>query len=299
MLTRFVLVVFMSVAVVGQGRTLQPDAPKVCGSCAEWNQPREPYRIFGNTYYVGVAGLSAVLVVSDAGLVLLDGALPQSAELIDRNIRKLGFRTEDIRLILNSHAHYDHSGGIAALQRLSGASVAASPSGARAMRQGMPTDDDPQIAIGRAENAFPAVANVREVSDGEVLRVGNVAITTHHTPGHTPGSTTWSWRSCEGERCVNVVYADSLNPVSASSFRFTGGNGAPSVVETFRKSIARVEALPCDVLVSVHPGFSNLDRKLAARAKQTEPNPFIDPGGCRAYAASARASLERRVAQEQ
>src|SRR6478735_3186502 len=121
------------------GRTpLRADRPKACESCAVWNGVQEPFRVFGNTYYVGVAGLSAVLIASDKGLILLDGGLPQSAPLIDASIRKLGFRTEDLRLIVNSHAHYDHAGGIAALQRFTGATVAASAAGARAIETGEP-----------------------------------------------------------------------------------------------------------------------------------------------------------------
>src|SRR5688572_16525479 len=115
---------------------LKADRAKTCAPCDGWNAPLEPFRVFGNTYYVGVAGLSAVLIASDRCLILLDGGLPQSAPLIDANIRKLGFRTEDVRLIVNSHAHYDHAGGIAALQRASGAVVAASAPGARAIQRG-------------------------------------------------------------------------------------------------------------------------------------------------------------------
>jgi metallo-beta-lactamase class B len=101
--------------------TFKPDPPMVCPSCDEWNAPREPFRVFGNTYFVGPAGVSSVLIASDEGLILLDGGLSQSAPTIDANIRKLGFRTEDIRLIGASHEHYDHVGGIAALQRFTGA----------------------------------------------------------------------------------------------------------------------------------------------------------------------------------
>jgi metallo-beta-lactamase class B len=199
---------------------LQPDPPAVCDSCATWNQPRPPFKVFGNTYFVGPTGLSSVLIVSNAGLILVDGALPQSAPLIDRSIRALGFRTEDIKLIVNGHAHYDHAGGIAALQRFTGAPVAASEAGVRALLAGRPTPDDPQAAL--ANSAFPRVANARGVRDGEVLRVGDVAITAHATPGHTPGSTSWTWRSCEGSRCLDVVYADSITAISAPGFRFTG-----------------------------------------------------------------------------
>lgn len=133
-------------------------------------RPHEPFRVYGNTYYVGVAGLSAVLITTDAGLILLDGALPQSAPLIDANIRTLGFKTEDVRLIVNSHAHFDNGGGIATLQRVSGATVAASEPGARAIQQGFPTADDPQYESGRKSFPIAPVKSVRVVRDGEELR---------------------------------------------------------------------------------------------------------------------------------
>jgi metallo-beta-lactamase class B len=295
MIARLLATVVLAMASMGQERTgLSADPPIKCERCAEWNAPQKPFRVFGNTYYVGTAGLSAVLVASDEGLVLLDAALPQSVSLIDRNIRALGFRTENIRLILNSHAHYDHAGGVAAIQRATGAVVAASASGARALEQGRPVPDDPQAASGD----FPAVRNVRIVAEGEVLRVGPLAITAHLTPGHTPGSTTWTWQSCEGARCVNVVYADSLNSVSLPGFRFTGDATHPSRVESFRQSIAKVAKLPCDILLSVHPEFVQIPKKLALRAKQPGRNPFIVPGACRAYADSASKSLDRRIAEE-
>ena len=276
-------------------RKWRPDPPIPCDACAEWNAPRAPFRVFGNTYFVGPAGLGSVLVTSDDGHILLDGALPQSAPLIDANIRALGFRTEDVRVIVNSHAHFDHAGGIAALQRASGATVAASPAGARALERGGPVPDDPQFAGG---TGFPAVEKVRVLRDGETLRVGALALTPHFTPGHTPGSTTWTWRSCEGERCLDVVYADSLNAVSAPGFRFSGDTKHPSVAEAFRRSIATVESLPCDILLAVHPGFADMDGKLSRRAQEGGSNPFIDPGACRVYAASARQALERRLQEE-
>jgi metallo-beta-lactamase class B len=275
---------------------LRPDPPHPCQECAQWNAPREPFRIFGNTYFVGVADLSSVLIASDQGLILLDGGLPQSAPLIDANIRKLGFKSGSIRLIVNSHAHFDHAGGIAALQRVSGATVAASPAGARALEQGLPTPDDPQFALGPQFMSFPPVKNVKTVTDGETLRVGDLAITAHFTPGHTPGGMTWSWRSCEGQRCLNFVYADSMTPVSAPDFRFTA-NG-PALVDGFRRSIATIAGLPCDVIVSPHPGFTNMDGKLKERATGGAADPFIDPEGCRAYAASAAKRLETRIAEE-
>jgi metallo-beta-lactamase class B len=142
------------VALPQKSTRFQPDKAIVCGACDAWNARREPFRIFGNTYYVGVAGLSSILVVSDKGHILLDGGLPQSAALIDQNIRSLGFRLQDVRLIVTSHEHFDHVGGVAALQRASGAIVASSPVGARALGQGEPTPDDPQYGFGRESTGF-------------------------------------------------------------------------------------------------------------------------------------------------
>jgi metallo-beta-lactamase class B len=277
---------------------IQTDPPKICSSCEQWNAPHEPYRIFGNTYYVGVAGLSSILIASDEALILLDAALPQSAPLIATNIRKLGFRVEDIRLIVNTHTHFDHAGGIAALQRASKATVAASPASSIALRQGEPTLDDPQYAFGREKTWFPPVANVRVVSDQEILRAGKLAITAHFTPGHTPGGTSWTWRSCEGKDCLDFVYADSLSSVSAPGFRFTGDDTHPDRVEAFSHSIALIAALPCDVLLTPHPESFDMEAKLQRRQKQPPGNPFIDAQACRAYAANAKRNLEQRIAEE-
>ena len=263
----------------------------------DWNTPREPFRIFGDTYYVGTVGLSAILITSGAGHVLIDGGLPQSAPLIVANIRKLGFEPRDVRLILNSHEHFDHAGGLAALQRATGARVAASPAAARALRQGHPTPDDPQYGSGLRAR-FDPIDQVETIADRATLRVGPLAVTAHFTPGHTPGATTWAWRSCEGSNCADVVYADSLTPVSDDGFMFTGDAQRPSRVDAFRASISRVEQLPCDVILAPHPEFTDLAGKTARLEAGAAGNPFIEPNACRTYAAAARKRLEQRLAAE-
>jgi metallo-beta-lactamase class B len=283
-------------ALAEEPRRFQSDPPIGCGPCDEWNAAEPPFRVFGNTYSVGTAGLGAVLVTSEKGHVLLDAGLPQSAERIDASIRALGFETRDVKLILNSHAHYDHAGGIAALQRASGAQVAASASGARAIESGGPTSDDPQYQP--ASGGYPAARPVRVVADREVLRVGDVAITAHMTPGHTPGAATWSWRSCEGERCLDVVYADSLNSVSLPGFRFTGDAKRPSIVASFERSLDVVAALPCDILLAVHPNQSPMYDKLKRRGTDRDAAPVADRNACRDYAEAARQRLKQRVAEE-
>jgi metallo-beta-lactamase class B len=278
-------------------RRLHPDPPIACDSCAEWNQPREPFKVYGNTYYVGVGGLSSILIVSDRGLVLVDGGLPQSVPSIDAGIRKLGFNTRNITLILNGHTHYDHAGGLNALQRYTGAKVATGRAGVHALETGRPTADDPQAAF--PNNSFPAVRNVYGVTDGEILRVANVTITAHATPGHTPGGTTWSWESCEKGRCLEVVYADSISAVAAPGFRFTGDASHPSIVDAFRRSIDTVARLRCDIMIGAHPFVGDLDGKWKRHSEHPDgPNPFIDPGACRALAANAAKGLDARIAEE-
>jgi metallo-beta-lactamase class B len=265
------------------------DAPLACTHCAEWNAPQSPFKLFGNAFYVGTKGLTAVLIVGKNGHVLVDGGLPQSAPLIRRNIEALGYRIRDVKLILNSHAHFDHAGGIAALQAWSHAQVAVSPRSATVLRAGTVEHDDPQFE--EPPMRVPPVRELREVRDGETLRVGELALTAHFTPGHTEGSTTWTWQSCEGSRCLDVVYADSLTPVAIGDYRFK------PVAARFRSSIEKLAKLPCDLIVSPHPEQTHILEKHKRASKGA--NPFIDVSGCRNYAANAMHALDARLAKEQ
>ena len=282
----FVLLAMLVVAAIGQ-RT------NSCPQCAEWNKPQAPFRVFGNTYYVGPHGLSSVLITSPGGHVLIDGDLPESAPLIADNIRSLGFRIEDVKLLVNSHVHLDHAGGIAELQRRTGARVVASEWSANVLKKGGVGRGDPQLG------ALRPIAPVKDVStfhDGEAIHVGDIAITPHLTPGHTPGGTSWTWKACEGAECREIVYADSLNPVSAPGFRFS--RNYSKAAEDFEKSFRFFETAPCDILITAHPEASHLWDRLALREKGAKPDPMVDSGGCRAYAASGREKLRQRLGSE-
>ncbi|MGX9772119.1 subclass B3 metallo-beta-lactamase [Janthinobacterium aestuarii] len=271
------------------------DKPVNCDNCKEWNAPVKPFNVFGNTWYVGTAGLSAVLVTSPQGHILLDGALPQSAPLIIANIKALGFRIEDVKYILNSHAHWDHAGGIAALQRASGATVMASAAAAPVLQSGTNGKDDPQYQADPVVRVAK-VSKVGVVGEGDTVKLGPLTLTAHMTPGHTPGGTTWTWTSCEGQRCLDVVYADSLNPYASGDFRYTGKGGTPDISASFEASIAKVAALPCDIIIPVHPGTTDVLGKAARRSGSD--NPLIDANACRAYAAEAGGLLAKRLAKE-
>ena len=275
--------------------TLQPDPAIVCDACAEWNAPRQPFKVFGNTYFVGSLGLSSVLIAGDQGLILIDVALPQSAALIDANITALGFRTTDIKMILTSHAHYDHVGGVRSMQRFTRATVAGSARTVEALALGHPTADDPQFGTDPSVR-FPAItSSVRAVEDGETLRLGNLAVTAHYTPGHTPGATSWTWQSCEGSKCLSMAYVDSLTSVSNDGFKFTA---QPGLVDSFRKGLRTASALPCDVLLTTHPSASGMDEKVKGRAATAGADPFINADACKALAETSLAALEKRVKDE-
>lgn len=257
-----------------------------------WNAPQRPFRIYGRTYYVGPHGLSSILVDTGHGLVLFDGGLPASAPRIETSIRALGYRVRDIRWILNSHAHGDHAGGIAALQRDSGAQVLASAAGKHALEARGIDPADPQF--GNVPD-YPAPHDVRLVADGETVRLGGLAVTAHYTPGHTPGSTTWTWTSCEAKGCLHVVYADSLTAMAAPGFRFADH---PRRVAAFRRAIATVAALPCDILLTPHPDASGFWAKRARQDGDRDAAWAVDTGACRAYATAAARTLDSTLERE-
>lgn len=277
---------------------LVEDAAKECSFCAHWNTPQSSFKVHGNTWYVGTQGLASILVVTDAGLILIDGALSQSAHQIEENIRQAGFNPLDIKYILNSHAHFDHAGGIAALQRHTGAQVLASAGSLAVLQNGEVASEDPQYGYGMEANRFPLVEKVSLVANHQTINLGNTTLTAHYTPGHTPGGTTWTWQSCEAFSCLNMVYADSLSPVSADGFRFSDQHATPNNAEQISDSANLIRQLPCDVLLAPHPFLIRMEEKLALREAGSESNPFIEPGACAAYADHFDQWLARRVAEE-
>ncbi len=278
---KIVALVWIAVAALPEGDAAAAD---------NWTAKQEPFRLFGNSYYVGSKGLSAVLITSHQGHILVDGDLPESVELIAASIRTLGFRLEDIRYIVNSHTHFDHAGGIPGLQKLTGATVVASPWSAAAFRNGGGDKDDPQYSPVRQ---FEPVSKVEVIADQGVLKLGPIAITAHYTPGHTPGGTTWTWQSCEGSRCLSLVYGDSLNAVGSDAYRFSD----PVSRRFFERSFAVFEQLTCDILVSAHPEASGLWERL--RMKEAgDANGLVDPNACKDYTVGPKERWRQRLQAE-
>jgi len=269
-------------------RPIEPEHAK------DWLIPQPPAQIYGNTYLVGFGGLNVGLIKTGAGLILIDGALPQAVHDVEANIRRLGFDPRDVKWILSTEPHFDHASGIAALERDTGATAIASAPAAIVLRQGHSNPDDPQMAW---LDPYPPVARVRTVRDGETIRLGGVTVTAHATPGHTPGSMSWTWQSCEQKRCLSVVFGSSLTALTAGDYRYSDPAHAEALT-AFRKTFTTVRALPCDILLTSHPSPSGGDVKFAQLQKQRDPNPFIDPNACRTYADNSEQALGETLAKE-
>jgi len=284
------MMLLAAVSVAAQQPGAKPVA--LCKADAGWSDPAKPQHVYGNTWYVGTCGITALLVTSDAGHVLIDGATKEAGPQIEASIRALGFKLKDVRYILATHAHVDHAGGFARLQRDSGAVMIARGADADAIERGRGDRSDPQFML--FPEGLPPVKNVRRIADGEEVTVGSTTIVAHATPGHTPGSTTWTWDSCEGGGCRHLAYVDSLSAISDDVYRYTDEGQHPGVVEAFRRSIATVAALPCDILLTPHPGVSNMFARMT-----TQPGaPLVDANACRALAAQSGEKLEERIAKE-
>jgi metallo-beta-lactamase class B len=225
---------------------------------AAWNQPVEPFTIIGNVHYVGAAGVSAFLITTTSGSILLDGGLPETAPLIAQNIETLGFKVADVKYLLNSHAHFDHAGGLAELRRRSKADVVASAQDAGALRAGGP--------------AMPAVEVDRIIKSGDTVTLGSATVVAHVTAGHTKGCTTWTTTVSEGGRQYTVLFHCSTSVVD----RLVDNAAYPDIVNDYERTFAALRSMKADVFLGAHPMFFDLEAKRARRTAGG-PNPFVDP----------------------
>jgi len=256
-----------------------------------WNQPIEPFRIIGNIYYVGATGIAAYLITGDDGHVVIDGGFKETAPLIRDSIQKLGFRLEDVKILLNSHAHFDHCGGLAELKELTGARLLASPGDAELLEGGGKGD----FLLGD-EGLFPAVSVDGRLADGEEVRLGDISLTARLTPGHTRGCTTWTMRAEEDGKTYDVVSVCSVTVLP--EMKLTSEPSYPGIAEDFAHSFDVLESLPCDVFLASHGMFFGLEDKIKAMKENSEVNPFIDPERYRSYVERGKKRYLERLADE-
>ena len=235
---------------------------------AAWNKPFAPFRIIGNIYYVGANGVSSFLITTAEGDILLDSGLLETASQIERNVEALGFHMRDVKYLLNSHAHYDHCGGLAELKRASGALMAASGGDAETLMTGHQLSYGP----GQSESRFPAVRVDRILSNGDLVTLGGVSLTAHLMPGHTKGCTTWSMPVAENGRVYQVVFYCST---TVAGNQLVNNLKYPNIVSDYEHSFRVARSMHADVFLAAHPEFFDMQRKFKARRGKGE-NPFVD-----------------------
>jgi|HubBroStandDraft_4_1064222.scaffolds.fasta_scaffold67195_2 metallo-beta-lactamase class B len=260
-----------------------------CENDPSYTALQKPFRIYGDTWYVGPRGLGVFLITAPTGDVLIDSGVPSHASLIENNIRDLGINLRDIKWILNSHAHCDHAGGIAQLVHDTGAQVIANAADTPLLERG--GHDDPQYGD---RFLFPSVHVTRIVTDGESLRLGDLVLTAHSTPGHTKGNTTWTWTSCEDKRCLHMIDVGSL---SAPGYKVIDNPKYPDILKDYEHSFVLVAALPCDIPLAPHPEMVNFWGRVD-KHEQGDADALIDPVGCRTYAKAARESFETQLTKQ-
>ena len=241
------------------------------------NQPVEPFRIAGNLYFVGASDISSYLITTPAGHVVIDAGYESTVPQVEKNIRTLGFRVEDVRYLLNTQAHYDHAAGFAQLKKDSGAQLVTSGPDADAIERGGLKD----FSFGDT-HPFPPAHVDRRLKDGDTVTVANVTLHAHVTPGHTRGCTTWAFPVTERNRELQVVDMCGLTVLDTT--HLLNNPGYPDIVSDYEKTLVAMRKIPVDIFLGAHPSYYNGAAKAAQlKANPSGPNPFIDPAGYQRY----------------
>jgi len=266
-------------------------------------QPAEPFRIAGNLYYVGANDVTSFLLTGPEGHVLIDGGYPGTPPLIMASIAKLGFDIRDVKVLLNSEPHYDHAGGLAELQKASGAELWASDASAETIASG--GADDPsatflpyKIFVWVGILRYPAARVDHRFKDGATIRLGQIELTAHITGGHTSGCTTWSFPVRDGDRVLNVVSACSLTLLPGMSL--VEPERYPGIRADFERTFSVLRSLPADIFLTAHAREFGRYRKFLERARVADPvAPFIDREGYLRYIDSGEARFRKLLAEQQ
>lgn len=259
---------------------------KTCNDWDEWDKSGPPFIIHENSYYVGTCGITAILITSDIGHILIDGATEQGAAVIANNIELLGFKLDDVKILLHSHEHFDHVGGLAALKKLSGAKLIASKPAQEVLETGILSKLDPQFGT---HKPFAPVLVDDVVLDGQTVRLGDLELTAMVTPGHSPGALSWQWQSCKQENCLSIVYADSLSPISRKLYRFTKQT---DYLAAYKQGVQKISNTNCQILLAPHPSAANLRRKLQSKSG------LLNEKSCKQYGKKVSSNIKKRLIKE-
>jgi len=262
----------------------------------EWTNPFPPYRIVGNIYYVGSQGLAAFLIVTPQGNILINSNLEKSVPMLRESVEKLGFRFKDTKILLISHAHFDHCAGSAAVKELTGAKYMVMDADVSEIEAGGKIDYGRGVRLSDSGGTQYQPTKVdRVLHDGDEVKLGGSVLVAHLTPGHTKGTTTWTMKVKEGDKIYNVVIVGSpnVNP----GYKLVNNPLYPNIAEDYEKMFRVLNSLPIDVFLGAHGNYYGMEAKYA-RMKEGGPNPFIDPDGYKSYISEREQTFRAELAKQ-
>ncbi len=267
-------------------------APILLARDEAWSQPNKPYRIVANIYQVGTKGIGCYLITSPKGHILLDAATEQGAKVVEENIKSLGFKLKDVKYLIETHAHFDHVGGLAKLKADTGATMVAMEADKFALEHGIHDSDQDYQAP-----EFPPVKVDRIIRDREVLSLGRNALTANATPGHTKGDTTWTMtvrdpKIKKGKPLKVLFYASTT---VAGNLLFSNKK-YPQIVSDFRKTFARLKPMKVDVFLANHPEFADIAEKRKAQIRG-KVDAFVKPGEFNSFIRESEQAFESKLAE--
>lgn len=256
-----------------------------CEAWDEWEKPAPPFRIHGGTYHVGTCGISAILITSPEGHLVIDSGTKWGGELVAANIEELGFSLDEVRYLTHTQEHGDHIGGIAYLKSRTGARMVASARAQSVFETGVINTDDPQYAPRAPMETLPVD---KLVADGEALILGGKRIVARLTPGHSPGAITWRWEECQEDRCHSLLFTDGMGPFSADGNRWTDH---PEYLADYRASVKWLETVDADICLAAHPSQMRL-------IKRIEAGMLVDPDVCSHMGKSIQERIDIIIEEE-
>jgi metallo-beta-lactamase class B len=258
----------------------------------DWTEPFPPFRIVGNLYYVGSKGLANYLITTPQGNILINSDLEANVPLIEASIEKLGFHFKDTKILLISHAHWDHDAASAKLKELTGATYMVMDADVPVVESGGKTD----FQYSGPEFLYPPTKVDRVLHDGDEVRLAGTVLVAHLTPGHTKGCTTWTIKVTDAGKMYNVVIVGSpnVNP----GYKLVHNQNYPHIAEDYERMWRVLKSLPCDIFLGAHGSYFGMEEKYA-RLKEGAENPFLDPGGYEKFIAQKEQGFRVELAKQQ
>jgi metallo-beta-lactamase class B len=262
-------------------------------SSADWLEPYPPFKVAGSLYYVGSKGLASYLVTTPQGHILINSCLEANVPMIQKSVEELGFKFTDIKILLISHAHWDHDAGSALVKKLTGATYMVMDADVSVVESGGHADFH---YSGFPASLYPPTKVDRVLHDGDVVKLGDVALVAHLTPGHTKGCTTWTMKVSEGGKEYDAVIVGSPNV--NEGYKLVGNATYPQIADDYEQCFRVLKSLPCDIFLGAHGNYFDM---LAKRARMTPgaPNPFIDPDGYRKFVTEKERAFHDALAKQQ